>query len=721
MTIPFNPSGIPQALRDLRQWLGHRNKIPHSILDGKKRTGEQGSEHDRARLVDFDAAVTAVEKGRFDGAGITLLPEDGLVCIDLDKCRNPETGELSPFARKVLDLVGPTYVEVSRSGTGLHVFARGRTEVFKTPGLEVYCGKQFIALTGHRLPGAGDEIAPISDESLTRLRKYVDQKKAKTRGGDRKSPQEPTPAHQGSGKSHAERYCLGALDKAVDEVRSAVEGERNDTLNRAAFGLAQLVASGGITDTTIRAALTTAAESIGLPAAEIRITLDSGIRKGLAEPRTIPPPRGSGRGVEMPSASGDDWRRDLMRKDERLIDCRENIYLMLKHHPELVGVVWADEFARKIVKRRCPPWETEAGFVRGTEWGEDDDLRFGLWLAQHESMLVRKIESLAAAVGWCARESRFHPVREYLDGLQWDGTRRVDSWLNRFLGVRSTPYAKLSGKLFLIGSVARIYQPGCIMRSMPILEGQQFRGKSTAARILGGDWFSDTPLDLNHKDSYQLIQGRWFYEVAELDAFSRAESTRIKAFVSSPEDRFRAPYDRAPKDWPRHTVFLGTTNQGEYFKDPTGNSRYWPWRVEEAGTIDLDGLAETRDQLFAEAVALYRSGHRWHPTREEQLLLFEPEQADREIADPWQAMIADWLKGSAKDEVTVTDVLSECLKIEPSKIDSARQMSTRVGIAMKRLGWVKKRRPDGARDYYYQRPLNSAPAEAGQGGAYVPL
>lgn len=415
-----------------------------------------------------------------------------------------------------------------------------------------------------------------------------------------------------------------------------------------------------------------------------------------------PPPAGAGR---VSSGDGDDsWRKLLLRKDDRLIDCRENVYLMLKHHPAWSGALWIDEFARKIVKRKPAPWEAPADYSDGEPWNEDDDYRLGLWLAQQERFLVRSAENLATAVGWVSREERFHPVRDYLDGLQWDGVERLKDWLTDYIGIARTPYSTLAGRLFLIGMAARIYRPGCQLRSVPIFEGEQYRGKSTALRILGGRWFGDTPLDLNNKDSYQLIQGRWLYEIAELDAFNRAEQTRIKAFISSPEDRFRAPYDRAPREWPRHTVFFGTTNQHEYFKDQTGNTRYWPLRAEAVDTVDLDGLTAARDRLFAEAVALYKQGERWHPTREEQTNLFEPEQSDREIADPWQHTIGVWLMAQSSTKVTVMEILRDCLKVEMGKVDGTRQMSTRIGIAMKRLGWIKGRENTGLREYFYSRP-----------------
>lgn len=398
------------------------------------------------------------------------------------------------------------------------------------------------------------------------------------------------------------------------------------------------------------------------------------------------------------------WRKRLLRKDGEFVDCRENVYLVLRHHPDLTECLWADEFARKIVKRKKLPWETVAEFNDRPVWGEDDDLRLGLWLARALGMRIRATDTLATAVGWAARDLRCNPVRDYLDALVWDGEHRLDSWLTETLGTKDTEYTRLSGRFFLMGMVARIYKPGCQMRFMPILEGYQYRGKSSALRVLAGEWFSDTPLDLNNKDTYQLLQGQWLYEIAELDAFNRSESTRMKAFVSSQEDHFRAPYDRAPKKWPRQLVFAGTTNQDEYFKDPTGNTRYWPWRVEELHPINLALLAEKRNQLFAEAVHRFNAGERFHPTADEQVRLFSKEQESREIADPWQTKIEEAIEYSTQNRLTVLEILTDVLKVEVGRIDNSKQMSTRVGQIMHKIGWQKKRNTSGSRAYYYERP-----------------
>jgi putative DNA primase/helicase len=184
-----------------------------------------------------------------------------------------------------------------------------------------------------------------------------------------------------------------------------------------------------------------------------------------------------------------------------------------------------------------------------------------------------------------------------------------------------------------------------------------------------------------------------------MDSFSRAEATRVKAFVSSPEDRYRPPYDFKNRTWPRQCVFVGTTNLSEYFKDPTGATRFWPLVVKD---IQLDALANARDQLFAEAVAKFKAGMRWYPTPDETERLFRPQQDDREIPDPWHAMIERFLIG--KKTTTLEEILSDGLKIDAARIDGGRQMATRVGIAMKRLGWIKRRKVSGSRSYFYEAP-----------------
>lgn len=409
-------------------------------------------------------------------------------------------------------------------------------------------------------------------------------------------------------------------------------------------------------------------------------------------------------GATAEEAESDEWRRALIWSGRGLKDCRENVIYILRDHPAWRGVLGADTFAKTLVVRRPSP----LGQAVGAEWTQDDDVRLGLWFAaQREQLLVRSPDTLRQAVQHVARLASFHPVREFLDALAWDGRARVDSWTARLLGAPDAPYPRLVGRFFLINMVRRIYDPGCIMRSVPVLEGPQDKGKSTFLRILASPWFSDTPFKVGDKDAYQQIQGVLLYEISELESFTRAEATAVKAFVSSTEDNFRAPYERQNEKHPRQTVFAATTNAVEYLKDWTGNTRFWPLPCGEA--IDLDGIAAERDQLMAEAVALYRDRAPTYPTHEQQARLFKPEQDRRMMPHPWQDMIADELEHGldfrARETVSIREVLHDIVKVDLAKINPQGSEAQRVGQIMHALGWRKQRASGQSRAWVWARPV----------------
>lgn len=409
-------------------------------------------------------------------------------------------------------------------------------------------------------------------------------------------------------------------------------------------------------------------------------------------------------------ASAGEWSSLLFMKDGLIRECRENVFQVLQHHPDWRKCLAMDEFANAIRVRR----ETPTGLREKLVWDEDQDFKLGLWLAQQLRLFIKSESMISAGVRATAVANAYHPVREWLSGLEWDGVPRLGDWLSDFAGVSKTEYSALIGRLFLIGMVARIYRPGCKMDTALILEGLQGEGKSAIAKALAGEWFSDTTFVMGDKDSFMALRGKWAYELAELDSFNRSESTRAKAFISSSTDSYRAPYDRVSKDWPRQCVFIGTTNQYEYFKDASGNRRYWP--VLCSGELNVEGLRGAREQLFAEAVKLFQDGAQWWPTKEEQQRLVSPEQELREIADPWEVAIHEWTLTCSNDEVTSLDVLCGALKMEVSKIDGAKQAAMRVGVCMRKLGWGKKRKTSGAREWVYVRPKAEVTSKTITGG-----
>ena len=386
----------------------------------------------------------------------------------------------------------------------------------------------------------------------------------------------------------------------------------------------------------------------------------------------------------------------------------------------MVAACWPTTNSRCRWRRNGPPpiAQPSAG-----EWTDHDDDELDLWLSQRFDMRAGKTDCGRAAA-LVARRNAFHPVREYLDAIAWDGEARLDTWLTRFVGayapagdLRSAGYYAKAGAWWLISAIARIYRPGCQADHVLLLEGQQGIGKSSALRILFGDWFSDTPLQIGNKDSYGNLRGVWCYELAELDSLNRAETSASKAFFTSPKDKYRPPYGERDIIAPRQVVFCGTVNHDQYLRDSTGNRRYWPVRCGEMSLRGPEGLEGHVKQLFAEAKVRFDAGELWYPTSAEDKELFGEQQAQREVGDVYEAMIEEGTRG--RTEISMVAIFKDILDTEPAKMTRAEQ--TRVGEAMRRIGWIKKRvGPRESRSYVYVRD-EASPAQADQGGDDVPF
>lgn len=292
-------------------------------------------------------------------------------------------------------------------------------------------------------------------------------------------------------------------------------------------------------------------------------------------------------------------------------------------------------------------------------------------------------EVVDQAVDARAQESPFHPVRDFLAKLQWDGVPRLESWLHTYLGVEHGPYASGIGRMFLVAMVARAQRPGCKADYMLVLEGPQGSRKSTACAILGGAWFSDSLPDIRSgKDVSQHLNGKWLIEVAEMSALDKAEAAALKAFITRAEERYRPSYGRKEVIEPRQCCFIGTTNKAAYLRDETGGRRFWPVKV---GPIDIPALVRDRDQLFAEAFHAFSQGCAWWPDADFEAEHIRPEQDARYEQDAWEIAITQWLGLSTS--VTVLDVARLALHIDTPKIGTADQR--RIAACLERLGWER--------------------------------
>lgn len=395
--------------------------------------------------------------------------------------------------------------------------------------------------------------------------------------------------------------------------------------------------------------------------------------------------------------SSADWR-DLLLVNAHGAPLKNlaNAIHALREAPEWKGVLGFNDFTQMVMLLKRPPWAEPNGFGGERPWTDGDDLKTTEWL-QREEIGVRANEA-GQAVQAVANENHFHPVRAYLEDLVWDGEPRLDLWLSTHLGVPETAYSQAVGSRWMIAAVARVYKPGCKVDTMLILEGRQGRGKSTALSILAGGWFSDRLSDLGSKDAIQELAGAWIIEMSELSAMRRSEVNAIKAFLSSPIDRFRPAYGRRLEYHPRQCVFAGSVNvAGGYLQDPTGGRRFFPVRC---GEIDLAGLRRDRDQLWAEARDAFHRGDPWWLDTPELIDAAAEEQEDRYQGDPWETLIDGFIAN--KEEITVQSVLEDLL-LEKSKWGQAEQK--RVAQHLVRRGFERQRGKavNGFRPWIYRR------------------
>ena len=323
-----------------------------------------------------------------------------------------------------------------------------------------------------------------------------------------------------------------------------------------------------------------------------------------------------------------------------------------------------------------------------------------------------------------ALDRSFHPVRNWLDGLRWDGTARLQDLTLRGFGALpqgDEGLVRLLGERFLLSMVARVMKPGEKVDTMLVLTGKQGMFKTTSFRTLVGQrWFANTKMDLANKDSFINLQGKWLVEFGEMAAVKAADDNVSKGWLSAEVDRFRAPYAKRAEDHPRQSVACGTTNADEFLQDPTGYRRYWPLSVRRA---DIAWLEEAREQLFAEAVVLYRAGRVWWFDEDtDEAARLKRFAAPYQTSHPWTEEIVRWLESTVGDRnldvFSVVTVLTRCLQ-KPVQ-DIKRSDQTDVGNILKNIGCERLDRGDDEGFYTtrYRRPARMLVARA-KGGPVV--
>jgi len=686
-------------------------------------SGAPASSTDPATWSSFEECRQAYESGgdggKFSGVGFVTCAADPFVLIDLDHVVD-ETGIITPWAQEIVNAAKAecAYVETSISGGGIHIIGRAPPleKGSKRNDAELYSSGRFFTMSGlvHSSPNVIGELSSTVDLTLQRI-------------GDGCGLTKPQSPSAQAGLSSERLSDLPVDDETLlSMARSARNGAK----------FCKLFDKGDITDyggDDSRADLALAAMLAfwtgNAPAHIERLMRQSKLARDKWDrhPTYLRHLTITKALANMTAGDFYDWSKHQDLNDPAaakfiqspkggLMPVLANVNLILLRDPDLLGLFRFDEFAqRMLITRPTPGRASLAGRQAYPRPARDSDALDLLTFLQRNWLPTLTRELVEQALLQYQPDVSFHPVRDYLSGLVWDGQPRLDTWLVEYLDADCADgmgYLEQVGAKFLIAAVARIFRPGCKADNMIVLEGEQNLGKSTILLTLAGEhWFSDClPADLGAKDAMVHLQGKWICEMPELSQLKRSEVETIKAFVSRRTDKFRPPYGRQEHEYPRQCVFAGTTNSDRYLVDETGNRRFWVIKV---GKCDLERLRADRDQLWAEATQRYESGEAWYLDHEDAKTAAAVAADARTVDDPWISEVAEILKREAQRNlepneiraITPGEVLKKMLDVPLTQC--TKSSAARVAGLMGKLGWAKHKRdrtrgmlyvPNGAPD-----------------------
>lgn len=623
--------------------------------------GKHPRTSDGSRGATTDAKQIRAWWVQWPDANVAIATGAGLVVIDIDP-RHGGDDALVDLRAKLGAL--PDTVEALTGGGGRHIFLSAPIEV-----------RNSANVLGEGVDVRGEGGYVVAAPSV-----HASGKAYAWEASSRPDEVEVQPVPQAWLAAMTARPKLRVVPGSKEE--QIPDGQRNETLFRRASSMRSI----GCSRAAILAAITEENDARCVPPldpAEVKAIVESVCRypAGLSpeyqakrdEAAARKAAKAEGLSPAQPKNETGDWQDDLIRTPRGAVkNTFANLCAILRNAPEYAKIRYNEMLLTPENDGR-PMADAELGAMR-----EAIELRYGF---------SPGADSLSQALITVSSERSHHPVREYLQGLAWDGVARLDCVAQWYLGAEASPINVTMLRAWFISAVARAMDPGCKVDTALVLVGKQGARKSGFFRTLGGAWFSDTAINLDSKDAYQQLRGAWIYEWGEIEYITgRAHAGKVKAFVTSQTDSFRPPFMRALSVYRRSNVIVGSTNEDQFLNDPTGSRRFWVVRVGDR--IDLERLACDAAQLWAEAVAAYRSGEAWWLTADaEQARAVSSE--DFAVADPWEGAIAAWIDGRnpiEKDKpITTRKVLVDVLGMKLS--DAGQADSNRVASVMKRLGY----------------------------------
>lgn len=309
--------------------------------------------------------------------------------------------------------------------------------------------------------------------------------------------------------------------------------------------------------------------------------------------------------AELPEDYNDEWKAELeYTKSGKLLCNIANIILILENDPALAGHIVHDLFTGMDSAKDGLPWNKNAN-----QWTDTDDANLRVWLEKHYDITGK--EKIADALTAVLTRHSYHPIRDYLNGLTWDGVPRLDRIIIDYMGAEDSELNRAMSRKHFVAAVTRVFNPGCKYDYCLIMSGAEGIGKSTLLRVMGGKWFNDSITTLEGKEGMEQLRRAWVVELGELSSIKRSDVEQVKAHLSKQVDIYRAAYARRVLEHPRQCVFCGTTNEALFLKGDTGNRRFWviPVVAELRKYRDWsEAIRRDRDQLWAEAVHYYKQG-----------------------------------------------------------------------------------------------------------------
>ncbi len=697
---------IPSELRELKGWLLWKlvqadgepkpRKVPYCV-DGRPRRGKQGSPEDRARLATYDAAARVLADdlaGEYSGLGFAMLEDWGVVGLDFDHCVDAN-GVVDPAVEAVID---GTYAEYSPSGTGVHAFLTGSIANAKSHwtdwgwGFETFCSTGFLTMTGHATPVC--ELVGV--DSLEHLNGAVTEL-FETRFGAN-AIKVRVPRDVGA-------PVTPPLGLTEDEVRALLwrctpDGKYPDWVRR---GLSLHHESGGAQwgcDLWVEHSLTgvdpstpevmqskwngfDSSGSDGRPVVTIAYLYsiaapDDSAFDVIVEKPDDPPP--------VPTFARDRAGAILPTMDNAV---------MAVGRADLCGLRIAHDDFRDEITIAAPGTD---------EWlpmTDADVVRLRIALERMRFKTAPK-EMVRDAVVLVAAQNRYDSAQLWLGRLKWDGTPRVERFLETYLGCAAgSAYVRAVSLYIWTALAGRVLEPGVKADMVPIFEGGQGLRKSTAIEAMSPapEFFVEIDLGDKEDDTVRKLRGALVGEIAELSGLHTRELEGIKKFVVRKVEKWVPKYKEFPSTFKRRLLFIGTTNRVDILADDTGNRRWLPLHIERA---DAEGIARDREQLWAEGAALFQGrlpgvhvgGVAWEAAER-----LAPSQHEAyAVEDAWDSLISGWLAsvddmgavGGPRGELpfTTADVLSGALRLQGK--DMNRNAANRVGAILRSAGFEQK-------------------------------